>query len=289
MKLFYVFSSLLLIAGLAHGQLRVGGSDLLEPHFSEALVEDAENRDTDMTINFAGSYPAMQSLRDGDLDLAILAIPEGQEIPEGDFRSIHLASKVLAIVVSDANPLNQMTVRQLAAVFGDAEASDITRWGQLGLTGEWASRSISLGTVSQSDHTLALDLFRHTVLQSRNMKRNVSEASGAEAVLRRLQQDTHSIALLDRMPSEAEGVKVLPIAQTGEDLAYEPTLENISNDDYPLHLPLYMVFPEERSGDLKDVLRFMIGDEAAQAIAACDLAPLSEQQRQSLLFEFERL
>ncbi|WP_347259926.1 substrate-binding domain-containing protein [Rudaea sp.] len=47
-----------------------------------------------------------------------------------------------AIFVNDKNPLRQITLAQLAAVFG--KNPTITRWGQLGLGGEWADRIILL-------------------------------------------------------------------------------------------------------------------------------------------------
>lgn len=277
------------MTGLLHGQLRIGGSDLMEPHFREAIVEYATARDLDVAVHFAGSYPAVDALKKGEIDLAILAIPDGGDVPEGDLRSVHLASKALAIVVPQANPLNQITLLQLAAIFGEAEASNVTRWGQLGLTGDWASRSISLGSVSRQDHTLAVDLFRHQVLQSREMKRNVAESPGVEAIRLRMQQDQHGIALVDRIPSRLEGIKLLPVARSETELAVGPSLQSISNSDYPLRLPLYLVFARDRAGDLKEILRYLVSEEAAEAIAACGLTPLSDQQRQGLYFEFERL
>jgi ABC-type phosphate transport system substrate-binding protein len=47
-----------------------------------------------------------------------------------------------AVFVNARNPIERITVQQLAAIFG--RAPTITRWGQLGLTGEWADRPIEL-------------------------------------------------------------------------------------------------------------------------------------------------
>ena len=47
-----------------------------------------------------------------------------------------------AVFVNARNPLERITLPQLAAVFG--RSPTITRWGQLGLTGEWADRPIAL-------------------------------------------------------------------------------------------------------------------------------------------------
>ncbi len=289
MKLIYAFSSLLILASLAHGQIRIGGSDLLDPNFSSALIDYAEARDMDVTAHFVGSYPAIDALKKGELDLAIVAIPVGAELPGDGLRTVALASKVLAVIVPQANPINQISMRQLAAVFGEAESSNFTRWGQLGLTGDWSARSIGVGSISQSQHALALDLFRHQVLQSRNIKRNVAQMSDIAAIRRQFQQDTSGIALLHRVPTNSDGIKVLPIARADEDLAYGPTPERVASNEYPLRLPIYLVFPAEKAGHLKEMLRYIVSEEAAEALDASDLIALPSQQRQRLFLEFERL
>lgn len=47
-----------------------------------------------------------------------------------------------AIFVNPANPIGRISVAQVAGIFGARPT--ITRWGQLGLTGEWADRPIHL-------------------------------------------------------------------------------------------------------------------------------------------------
>lgn len=47
-----------------------------------------------------------------------------------------------AIFVNPSNPLQRITIRQLAAILGANPG--ITRWGQLGLTGDWANRAIHI-------------------------------------------------------------------------------------------------------------------------------------------------
>jgi ABC-type phosphate transport system substrate-binding protein len=47
-----------------------------------------------------------------------------------------------AILVHESNPIAQISVPQLVATF--ARSPSITRWGELGLTGEWAERPITI-------------------------------------------------------------------------------------------------------------------------------------------------
>ena len=49
----------------------------------------------------------------------------------------------LAIYVNQANPLTKLTTDEVARIFSTgAPGGDLTTWGQLGLTGEWAQRAI---------------------------------------------------------------------------------------------------------------------------------------------------
>src|SRR2546426_350960 len=56
------------------------------------------------------------------------------------------ASPALAIYVHADNPLSRATLTQLDAIFSTTRRRgypvDITTWGQLGLTGEWADKAI---------------------------------------------------------------------------------------------------------------------------------------------------
>src|SRR5207249_7254952 len=47
-----------------------------------------------------------------------------------------------AIFVHETNPIARVSMPQLAAIFG--RAPSITRWGDLGVTGEWAQRPIAI-------------------------------------------------------------------------------------------------------------------------------------------------
>lgn len=66
--------------------------------------------------------------------------PLGIDIVTGslDIRNKDFA---LAVFVNRHNPVNHLSLPQLARIFG-AEQKPVTTWGELGLTGEWATRPI---------------------------------------------------------------------------------------------------------------------------------------------------
>lgn len=279
----------LAIPAFSHAQLRVGGSDLLAPHLRTALEEYAEGRGIELEVDFVGSYHGLKQLERDELDLALVAIPDGGDLPEEGMRAVHFASKVATVAVAPANPLNQMTLSQLAGIYGEAEAVNITRWGQLGLTGEWSARSLTPMAVTPVRHSLTLELFRYTALDSRRMKRNITYFEDIDGIRRRFQQDNIGIALLHRIPEDTTDLKLLSVARSDGDLARAPTPETVAADEYPLRLPLYIVYRSDRGAEVREILRFLVSEEASEAIEEADLVPLPSPQRQRLFFEFERL
>jgi ABC-type phosphate transport system substrate-binding protein len=278
-----------LFTTLMHAQTRIGGSDLLAPHLRQALVEYAEGRGLEVEVTFGGSYRALDQLKSGDLDLAVVAIPDGGQMPGSEFTAIHFASKVVTVAVPPSNPLTQLTMRQLSSIFAEGESAAVARWGQLGLSGEWAVRAVAPGSVTPTRHSLALDLFRHTVLQSRGLRRNVSHFENIDQIRRRFQQDNAGIVILHRIPQDLSGLKILSIARSDTTLAYAPTLETVAANEYPIRLPLYLVYSPANGADLQDILRFLVGEEATEALEEGSLAPLPRPRRQRLLLDFERL
>jgi len=251
--------------------------------------EYAGSRDLPVEMDMSGSYLAMEGLKQDNIDVALLAIPLDQEVPADSFRSVVLAHKVVTVAVPPSNPLTQISLSQLAAVYGDAEASNITRWGQLGLTAEWSSRSIAIVSVPPTTHSLTVDLFRHTVMQGPSFKRSLTYVDNVDRLRQRFTQDNSAIGLLPTIPSNQQGMKLLALSSGEGGLAHQPTADSVSNELYPLRLPVYLSFPLLRGAEVRDILRFLVTDEAAQAIAESGLIPLTRAQRERLALDFERL
>lgn len=290
MKLFQstLLAVSLVAAATVQGQIRIGGSDLLAPHLEEALSTHAEARGLEMKADFGGSYQAFDKLRSGDLDLGIVAIPVGGELPEDEFRVVPFASLVVTVAVPEGNPINQLDFRQLSGIFAQTPAVSMTRWGDVGLSGEWAARSIAPGAVTPVEHSLALDLFRHTALSRGELRRTLLYFDDMESVRRRLLQDNSAIAVLHRIPAAGD-FKVLSIAGTSDGRAIAPTLETVASGEYALRLPLYILYRQDRGTDLGETLLFLMDEEATEAVEKSDLAPLPSPTRERLSLEFERL
>ncbi len=138
-------------------------------------------------------------------------------------------------------------------------------------------------------HGLALDLFRHTVIQAGALSRRLTYFDSMEAVREMLARDNATIVLLHRIPEVTDGMKLLAISEGADQRAIAPRLETVAAGDYPLRLPLYIMYRSEKGKELRDVLRFLVDDESTEAVEKSGLAPLPGMARERLSLDFERL
>jgi len=145
--------------------IRIWGHGALGHDYIESLVVKWEDgfRKTHPEVTFDnelhGTASAIGSLYTGTGDIAIMGReiwpveveafedvkhypPLGVDVVTG---SLDIRNKDFALVVfvNKSNPLAHLSLEQMAWLFG-AERKPPATWGQLGLTGEWASRPIHL-------------------------------------------------------------------------------------------------------------------------------------------------
>jgi phosphate transport system substrate-binding protein len=281
--------ALALLAGSAlRAEVRVVGTDLLGVDASRALYEFSTRAGFPLALAFDGSRPGLDLLKSGSADLGLLVLAPEEAGAVAAFQSIPLAYHGVVVLVPVVVPLEQITLSQLRDIFGESGANNLSRWGDLGLSGDIAASAIvpHLPAVGQG---ITAEFFRRTVLQERPFRSPVvRDASPAEMVLK-LAGDRRALALAPARPPNTPGIKVVPVAARANDPAYFPTPENLHSGDYPLSLPLRVVFRRESTPALRPLLRFLFSDEFAPLLERAGLIPLAPAARQQHSLAFEKL
>lgn len=98
----------------------------------------------------------------------------------------------LALYVNRANPIERLTLDQVAQIFGSGhEGGDITRWSQLGLSGAWNGRAIHpYGTPETGG--FGAHMKRH-VLDGASFNSAYEGAANTKAILQRVALDAAGI------------------------------------------------------------------------------------------------
>jgi phosphate transport system substrate-binding protein len=145
----------------------------------------------------------------------------------------------LAVYVNKDNPLERLTLAQVDAAFSKTRRrgykQNVTTWGQLGLTGDWANRPISLYGRNSASGTYGF--FKEHVLKNGDYKDTVKEQPGSASVVQGVTEDRFGIGY-SGIGYKTSGVKALQLAEGTE--FFDGSYDNVKSGKYPLSRFLYV-------------------------------------------------
>jgi phosphate transport system substrate-binding protein len=169
---------------------------------------------------------------------------------------IRTSVDALGVFVNKDNPIKCLTVAQVDAIFSKSRRQgykeDITTWGQLGLTGEWASKPISLYGRNSASGTYGF--FKEHTLKNGDYKDSVKEQPGSASVAQGVTVDRFAVGYSGIGYSTA-GVRPVPLAEKEGDKCYEADQDNAYAGSYPLSRFLYVYVNRAPSKPLDPLTR----------------------------------
>ncbi len=169
---------------------------------------------------------------------------------------LRTAIDALAVYVHKDNPIKGLTLRQVDAIFSKTRRGgyreDITTWGQLGLTGEWANRPISLYGRNSASGTYGY--FKEHALFGGDYKDQVKEQPGSASVVQGVTNDRYAIGY-SGIGYITSGVRAVPLSPKEGQPAVEATPEKAISGDYPLARFLYVYINRPPQRPLEPVVR----------------------------------
>ena len=162
---------------------------------------------------------------------------------------------MLAVYVHKDNPIKSLSFEQIDAIFSKTRKkghkSDIVTWGDLGLSGEWADKPISIYGRNAASGTYGY--FKEHVLANGDFKDSVKEQPGSSAVVQAVASDKYAIGY-SGIGYKTADVHALPLAAKARGTAVEALPANALEGTYPLARILYVYINKNPNTDL-DVLR----------------------------------
>ena len=154
---------------------------------------------------------------------------------------IRTSVDALAVFVNKDNPIKCLTLAQVDAVFSKSRRAgykeDIKTWGQLGLTGDWANRPISLYGRNSASGTYGF--FKEHTLKNGDYKTTVKEQPGSSAVIQGVTEDRYGIGY-SGIGYRTSSVKVVPLAETDKGPYSDGSYPDVVSGKYPLWRFLYI-------------------------------------------------
>jgi phosphate transport system substrate-binding protein len=198
-------------------------------------------------IQGAGSATAPPALTEGTANFGPMSrLMKDQEIQAFEQKygykptAIGVAIDALAVWVNKDNPIKGLTLEQVDGIFSATQkcgGKDMTRWGQLGLTGDWANKPIQLYGRNSVSGTYGY--FKEHALCKGDYKTNVNEQPGSASVVQSVSSGLNAVGY-SGIGYKTSGVRAVPLAKKSGDDFVEAADENAISGKYPLSRMLYI-------------------------------------------------
>jgi phosphate transport system substrate-binding protein len=187
----------------------------------------------------------------------------------------------LAVYVNKDNPLEKLTLAQVDAIFSKTRRrgykQNITNWGQAGLTGDWASRPISLYGRNSASGTYGF--FKEHTLGNGDYKDQVKEQPGSASVVQGVTEDRFGIGY-SGIGYKTSGVRVLSLADKDGGGYSNGNYDDVKSGKYPLARFLYIYVNKAPGKPLdpvvKEFLKLVLSKEGQEVVVKDGYLPLSE-------------
>ncbi len=238
------------------------GCGITKKAFMKELAKAYSDK-TGVHINLAGGG-ATRGIRDtvsGKLDIGgtcRMSLP-GTEKSEL-YATLHpVAWDALAIIAHPSNPVNNLTMEQVKAIY----TGKITNWKQLGGRDAEINLYIRRGKISGVGYAIRQYIFKDSYMEFKSS--HISKSSGP--LEKACEKDFDAIAITGISSARKRQVKILKFD------GKSPSFENVKNGSYGLYRPLYLVTSPRPSKLAKDFIHFASSKDGRDIIRKNQTVP----------------
>ena len=181
------------------------------------------------------------------------------------------------ILVDKDNPIKGLTLAQLDAIYSKSRnrgQADISKWGDLGLTGEWAARPIHLYGLKSPN---GIEWFyKLNVMEGGDYKDDIEFVKGkgfthAFTVAAEDMKERPGGLTYAMLANVTPNVKVVPLAEKAGQPFVMPTVQSVYTHQYPLSRYVY-IFVNKKPGQplepkTKEFLKLVLSRQGQDVVA----------------------
>lgn len=290
------------------GKVTIAGSDTMRPLVMRLAAEFGRlHPDVRFTVEGGGSSAAVREFvmgtsqqrradkaRSGHAGAGrVSLVASSRPFTSGEIRAfasqhghepigIPIAIDAVVLYVNPENPIQGLTLEQVAAIFSDSESksgSKIKTWGELGLKGAWDNRKIRLYGRDKKSGTR--EFFEGHVLRGRPADTDILEQAGSATEILAIARDPNAIGYAGA-GFQTNLVRLVPLAQKDGEPFVTPTIEQVKHGAYPLTRYLYLYVEKEPKAGLdpiiKEFLAFINSANGQTIVAKAGSYQLADEQ-----------
>jgi phosphate transport system substrate-binding protein len=239
---------------LAGKAITVKGSDtmvILGQRWAENFMN--ANPGQVVMVTGGGSGTGIAALINGTTDICMSSRPMKQDEKlklRDRFQTmgieIPVAKDGLAVYVHPSNPVKELTLEQLKAVY----EGKVTNWKQLG------GKEATIILYGRENSSGTYGFFKDHVLGGRDFSPRVQTLPGTGAVVSAVSKDPNGIGYGGA--AYAKGVRDIAMKADAKSPAYLPTAENVNSNRYALSRELYFYLRKSPAGDTKKFVDWLL-------------------------------
>lgn len=278
------------VSGIS-GNLSSSGSDTLAnlmTLWTESFKQEYPS--VNIQVQAAGSSTAPPALTEGTSNFG----PMSRKMKEKEIEAfearhgyeptlVRVGLDALAVYVHKDNPLEQMTIPEVDAVFSVTRrcgaGADVARWGDLGLTGSWSDRPVQLYGRNSVSGTYGY--FKKIALCTGDFKNTVNEQPGSASVVQAVSSSLNGVGY-SGIGYITSGVRALPLAASADEEPVPATKEAALSGDYPLSRYLYVYVNKKPDTPLSplelEFLKLVLSREGQEIVGKDGYIPLSAER-----------
>lgn len=193
--------------------------------------------------------------------------------------AIPVAIDALAVYVNKDNPVKGMSIPDVDALFSSTRkcggTSDITKWGDLGLSGNWKNRDIQIYGRNSVSGTYGY--FKKKALCKGDFKNNVNEQPGSASVVQSVSTSANGIGY-SGIGYKTSGVRAVPLTKKPGSEFVEATSANAVSGKYPLSRFLYVYVNKHPNKELapleKEFIKLILSKQGQEVVIKDGYIPL---------------
>ena len=259
------------------------GSDTMV-NLAQAWAEEYKKvvPDADVEVSGGGSGVGIAALDKGTIDIANSSrnmkpeeIEQAKKNTGKQPKEFIVGYDALAIYVHKDNPLNEITLEQIAQIY--TEGGTIAKWSVLGVQIPGTSDQ-AIVRVSRQSSSGTYEFLREHVLNKKDFKLGSRDMNGSKEVVE-LVASTPTAIGYSGMGYTTPAVKMLKVIKKKGDAAYEPSVANTLAKTYPIARSLLLYTLGEPQGVVKKYIDWIMSDAGQKVVEATGYVPLPADAR----------
>ncbi|OGO06486.1 MAG: hypothetical protein A2Y92_01535 [Chloroflexi bacterium RBG_13_57_8] len=263
------------------GSFNIIGSNTVTPLtsvWSENFMK--ANRGVSIAVSGPGSGVGIASLIDGTTDIcqasrAISAKEMDQAKAKGvNPYEIKVASDALSVVVNPANPVTELTIVQLSAIY----TNKITNWKEVG------GNDMPIVALSRDTNSGTHVFFKEHVVQMAELPSKDTKLEYGNKV-QMLPSTEEGVSQVAGNPNTIfyaglgyvnDSVKAIAIKKTAGDAAVKPSVTTALDGTYPISRPLFYYTNGAPTGVMKSYIDYCLSAEGQEEVMKAGFVPLAK-------------